>query len=93
MPAFFLRFRSIAAGSGRRHGFPRKAQMVRCLSQAQIGIVLGGMMLARSTAKIAISISAGIRPVRLEDFRLTLTLLEVAISQKSTVPQTISMVP
>jgi hypothetical protein len=31
--------------------------------------------------------------VRLEDFRLTLTLLEVAISQKSTVPQTISMVP
>ena len=67
--------------------------MVRCLSQAQIGIVLGGMMLARSTAKIAISISAGIRLVRLEDFWLTLTLLEVAISQKSTVPQTISMVP
>jgi hypothetical protein len=42
--------------------------MVRCLTKAQIGIVLGGMMLARGTAKIAISFSAGIRAVRAEDF-------------------------
>ena len=67
--------------------------MVRCLTKAQIGIVLGGMVLARGTAKIAISFSAGIRAVRVENFWLILTLLEVAISQKSTVPQTISMVP
>jgi hypothetical protein len=67
--------------------------MVRCLSKAQIGIVLVGMVLARGTAKIAISFSAGIRAVRVEDFWLILTLLQVAISQKSAVPQTISLVP
>jgi hypothetical protein len=67
--------------------------MVRCLTKAQIGIVLGGMMLARGTAKIAISFSAGIRAVRAEDFWLILTLLGVTMSQKSSVPQTISLVP
>ena len=67
--------------------------MVRCLREAQIGIVLGGMMLLRGTAKIAISFSGGIRAVRAEDFRLTLIRLEVAISQKSTVPQTTSFAP
>ena len=67
--------------------------MVRCLSKAQIGTVLGGMMLARGTAKIAISFSAGIRAVRVENFWFTLILLEVAISQKSAVPQTISFAP
>ena len=67
--------------------------MVRCLREAQIGIVLGGMMLAHDTAKIAISFSAGIRAVRVEDFWLILTLLGVTMSQKSSVPQTISLVP
>ena len=67
--------------------------MVRCLTKAQIGIVLGGMMLARGTAKIAISFSAGIRAVRVEDFWLIFTLLGVTLSQKSSVPQTISLVP
>jgi hypothetical protein len=67
--------------------------MLRCLREAQIGIVLGRMMLARGTAKIAISFSAGIRAVRVEDFWLIFTLLGVTLSQKSSVPQTISLVP
>jgi hypothetical protein len=54
--------------------------MVRCLSKAQIGIVLGGMMLARGTAKIAINSSASIRAVRVEDFWLIFTLPGVTMS-------------
>jgi hypothetical protein len=67
--------------------------MLRCLREAQIGIVLGGMMLAHDTVRIAISFSAGIRAVRVEDFWLILTLLEVTMSQKSAVPQISSLVP
>jgi hypothetical protein len=51
------------------------------------------MMLAHDTVRIAISFSAGIRAVRVEDFWLILTLLEVTMSQKSAVPQISSLVP
>jgi hypothetical protein len=67
--------------------------MLRCLSTAQIGIVLGRMMLVRGTAKIAISFSVGIRAVRAEDFWLIFTLPGVSLSQKSSLPQTTSFAP
>ena len=67
--------------------------MLRCLSKAQIGIVLGRMMLVRGTAKIAISFSVGIRAVRAEDFWLIFTLPGVSLSQKSSLPQTTSFAP
>lgn len=50
-------------------------------------------MLARGTAEIAISFLAGIRAVRVEDFWRIVILLGATISQKSAVPQTISLVP
>ena len=55
--------------------------------------MLGGMVLVRGMAKIAISLSAGIRAVRVVDSQLIFTLLEVTLGQKSAVPLTISLVP
>ena len=55
--------------------------------------MLGGMVLARGTVKIAISFSAGTLAVRFEEFWLIFTLLGATISQKSTVPQTTSFAP
>ena len=55
--------------------------------------MLGGMVLVRGMAKIAISLSAGIRAVRVVDSQLIFPLLEVTLGQKSAVPQIISLVP
>jgi len=61
--------------------------------QDDVYVMLGGMVLARGTVKIAISFSAGIRAVRVKDFQLIFTLLGATISQKSTLPQTTSFAP
>ena len=55
--------------------------------------MLGGMVLVRGMAKIAISLSAGIRAVRVVDSQLIFTLLEVTLGQKCAVPQMTSLVP
>ena len=55
--------------------------------------MLGGMVLVRGMAKIAISLSAGIRAVSVVDSQLIFPLLEVTLGQKSAVPQTISLAP
>ena len=58
-----------------------------------MGVILVGTMLAHGMAKIAISLSAGIRAVRVVDSQLIFTLLEVTLGQKSAVPQMTSLVP